>query len=69
MLAKVAPEFLTDFLLHYLRQQSTALVQLPERQGAHAPIAAALRLFDVQPLACFLLRNAARMTRFQTSNS
>ena len=53
MLAGVADVFLTVFLLHYLRQQSLVLVHLPDRKGT-----------DVPPLACFLVRDTARTTRF-----
>ena len=53
MLAKVADVFLTDLLLHYVRQPSLALVHLPDRKGADALTAAALRLLDVQPWLAF----------------
>jgi AcrR family transcriptional regulator len=65
-LARVAHVFLTDFLLHYLRQQNLVLVHLPDRQGADAPIAAAQQLLDVQPWLAFS-SVTRRTTRFPTS--
>ena len=60
VLAKVADVFLTDFLRHYLTQQSTALVHLPQDQGADAPIAAALRLMRRDPRSAWTVDDLAR---------
>jgi AraC-like DNA-binding protein len=60
VIAKVADVFLTDFLRHYLSQQSPALVHLPDGQGDDAPIAAVLRLMRRDPRSPWTVEGLAR---------